>query len=206
MLFCLVFVVYSQCLFTVGQKCLEPKNVSEILLEHLKDIYQHPDFMLTHDFLPPPDLDIREEKTSTLASLQTSRGNCEKVLHPYSLEKFQNVNQGSTCPWTVNLNVDPDRIPTSIPEADCSCDQCVQYDGECSRTKRRPCYTYKGHCEKVFTSKLVIMRDCNQTTGVYEYFSGLLPVAVGCTCSREVIRHRHKKLMRTKRQYEGLMP
>ena len=139
--------MYSQCLFTVGQKCLEPKNVSKILLEHLKDMYQHPDFMLTRDFTT-----YETKKTSILVSQQTRGGNCEKVLQSYSSEKFLNVNQGSTCPWTVNLNVDPDRIPSSIPEAECSCDQGVQYDGECSWTKRRPCYTYKRRCDQNLSS------------------------------------------------------
>ena len=185
----LVIIVYLRCLFTVGQECRQPEKVPEILLQHLKDIYQHPGFMLTHDFLPPSGLDIREGNRSTFAALQTREDNCKKILQRYSSDEYLNLNQISTCPWTVILNEDPDRIPTSISEAECSCDQCVQYDGECSRTKRRPCYAYKGRCEKVYTSKVVIMRHCNQTTGEYQYTSGLLPVAVGCTCSRDVIRH-----------------
>ena len=184
----LLFIVQLQCLLTVGQNCLEPENITEILLEHMKHMYQHPDFMLTRDFLPSPELEIQVEKSPSLATIHNRRGTCKKVLQPTGITSgmFLNLNQISTCPWTMNQNVDPDRIPVSILEAECNCDQCMQYDSDCSRTRRRTCYSYTGRCEKVFTSKLVIMRDCNQTTRVYEYYSGLLPVAIGCTCSRDV--------------------
>ena len=191
----LLFIVQLQCLLTVGQNCLEPENITEVLLEQMKHMYQHPDFMLTRDFLPSPELDINVEKSHNKASLHTRHGTCNKVLQPSKLDRFLNLNlnQISTCPWTMNQNVDPNRIPVSILEAVCNCDWCMQYDSDCSRTRRQTCYSYTGRCEKVFTSKLVIMRDCNQTTGVYEYYSGLLPVAIGCTCSRDVKAGKEQK-------------
>lgn len=145
--------------------------------------------MRTRDFLPPPDLDIRGGRSmdSCSTTLRLKNENCSTMLSVDETKQEFGLNEISTCPWTVSLNIDPDRIPSSIPEAECSCDQCVQYDGECSRSRRRPCYSYKGRCEKVLSSKVVIRRHCNQITGVYEYTSGLLPVAVGCTCSQELV-------------------
>lgn len=178
-------------LSAAGRDCAQPGNVADILIQKLKDIYYHPGFMVTRDFLPPAGLDLRQElrNSSNMMALQTREENCNNILERNGEGLRPELNQISSCPWIVKLDVNPDRIPSSIPEVDCTCDQCVYYDDECSLTRRRPCYTYRGRCEKMFTSKVVILRHCNETNGVYEYKSGLFPVAVGCTCTREIMRH-----------------
>ena len=174
---------------TFGQECEEPTNLADVLVSQLQDIYSDPSsFLLAPDFMQPYSKDIRGERLSLshLAKLRKYNHDCSAALQFDRKEKDLELKQASTCPWRVRLNVNLDRIPSSIIEAECTCKQCVQYDSKCSKDKGRPCYSHLGRCEKVFASQVTITRHCNRTTGVYEYKSGLFPVAVGCTCVRDV--------------------
>ena len=91
------------------------------------------------------------------------------------------IEEQSTCPWYVVMDVDAQREPQAIAKAKCSCKRCFTLD----RTGNT-----RDKCTHVNSFIPVIKWRClNDVSGqssetYFQYFIDIETVPVGCTCKR----------------------
>lgn len=95
---------------------------------------------------------------------------------------FEPVSIGSTCPWYFVRNIDPNRIPRVITEAECACTCCGKPDNQCKHNRCSISHKPK-LCQKIYTYRKVLRRT-GCVNGEYTYSQYIEPISVGCTCSR----------------------
>lgn len=91
----------------------------------------------------------------------------------------QSTSEMSSCPWYFVLEVDNDRIPSTVLKAKCTCSRCMvptRYGFKRDRTHSI------GYCKEVRYYMPVIQRRCN--VGVYQYQIAIENIPVGCACKR----------------------
>ncbi|CAC5382014.1 unnamed protein product [Mytilus coruscus] len=57
------------------------------------------------------------------------------VVYAVDNVAFEPVSIGSTCPWYFVRNIDPNRIPRVITEAECACKCCGKPDHQCNHNR-----------------------------------------------------------------------
>ncbi|XP_056016772.1 interleukin 17-like protein [Ostrea edulis] len=88
----------------------------------------------------------------------------------------------STCPWHFVKNVDPNRRPKTIIEAQCSFSCCKRSARTCCDLNNAPGCT---RCQPIYYYVHVLRRTgCDVTTRRYTYENKLEKITAGCTCIR----------------------
>ena len=88
------------------------------------------------------------------------------------------VHNRSLCPWRFVKNIDPDRHPEELWEAECECSECRIVDEDSGAS-----------CEKIYESIAVLRRAHGShcmNDGEYEFKHSSERIAVACTCSMDL--------------------
>lgn len=86
----------------------------------------------------------------------------------------------STCPWHFVKNIDPNRRPRTIIEAQCSTSCCRRSSESCCADGIRPGCS---RCQPIYYYVHVLRRTgCDVVTRMFTYETKLERVVAGCTC------------------------
>ena len=85
------------------------------------------------------------------------------------------VNQASTCPWVYRSHYDADRYPSTILQAECRCQGCLDRQGLGQDADME--------CRPVIYRMQVVRRH-QEVDGTYKYVPDWYDVPVSCACTR----------------------
>ena len=95
---------------------------------------------------------------------------------PTTVQSSGPLNRRTLCPSHLVNNIDRDRYPEVLMEAQCNCQSCIGQQGF--------------SCQKIYYHTRVIRRDPSgicSTTGGHIYKHSLQKIAVGCVCAKNLI-------------------
>lgn len=162
--------------------CVEPENATAIidsLKERLERTYMA---SLEHVALNVPQrlhtpLGQDSQDTGLALRYQATLAG-ERGCHQRSRRQNE-ISELSSCPWYFVMDFDPDRIPSTLARAKCSCVKClsastVEDEVPFKIVQRR------GRCRAVNSYLPVIRKYC--IPGEYKYNIVQEQLTVGCTC------------------------
>lgn len=185
---------FQVCLFVSVKlslsTCQEPSNVTHIKLELQNTIRDN--YMNYMSFLNVKGNLVRTKGQLNTLDIKNSTAHQQKVyvsrlygeqkckkMRKFRSRRKQSASEMSSCPWYYVLEVDKDRIPSTVLKAKCSCSRCMvptRYGYKRDRTKSI------GNCKEVRYYMPIIRRHCD--AGVYRYQIAIENMPVGCTCKR----------------------
>ncbi|XP_078689089.1 interleukin-17D-like [Branchiostoma floridae x Branchiostoma belcheri] len=118
-------------------------------------------------------------KSAHLEGLAQAKDAGSEVTCPvanYSvIAKWQELNERATAPWDYVIDHDPDRFPTTIPQARCLCYGCINVHEGVEDTKLLS-------VPLTYTVRVLYRRGCD-SNGRVKYRAKDIKVKVGCTCA-----------------------
>ena len=89
--------------------------------------------------------------------------------------EYSGVDQASTCPWVYTTDYDADRYPSTILQAECRCQGCLDRQGLPQDMDMQ--------CRPV-TYRMQVVRRHRETDGTYSYVMDWYDAPVACACMR----------------------
>lgn len=169
------YILQTLFIFAFSHTCREPE-APPTFIKTADDITEESRWIVPGNF--PNDYFIQFANNVTYETIYRL-GSCNDYIQRTHQSATDPISTGSTCPWYYVKNIDPNRIPRVIVEAECACKCC----GKSSCPHTRCSISHKPNlCQKVYRYTAVLMKKC--VNGIYEYRDVVLPVSVGCTCVR----------------------
>ena len=169
---------------------MEPSNYGQMEINHYADIIFQQTFSLMTSLSSVADtLDMVPIKFINISRVHFhGRAHCQPPRHSRSNMRthFQEkkVSGLSTCPWSFVRNIDPNRKPEVLIEANCACQSPTHEQGQ-------TCYPV--------TQYLMVYRRIYCELGIYHYERIWEPVVVACTAGlkqKSTILNGNSRIMR----------
>ena len=134
---------------------------------------------LTLDFTKTAEDTLTESHYAALMGNVTEKTQCADFRMESTAKSYLPTNELASCPWIFVKNVDNDRVPRELWEAQCVC-RCGLHDADCLMYRCAPVYTY-----------VTVLRRQTCTIVRQEVF----PLRVGCTQIRVIRRTRVNEML-----------
>ena len=131
------------------------------------------------DFTKNAEDTLTESHYAALIGNITGKTQCAHFRRESNPNTYLPTNQLASCPWIFVKNVDNDRVPRELWEAQCVC-RCGLRDADCLMYRCAPVYTY-----------VTVLRRHTCTIVRKEVF----PLRVGCTQIRVIRRTRVNEML-----------
>ncbi|XP_060554470.1 uncharacterized protein LOC132715481 [Ruditapes philippinarum] len=158
------------------QKCVEPETLPNISFELTMNLTEAQSYSIipgwfkgtkSIDIVPSDYINIKYKYHSG----QTSGKKCKKSKNKNGRKNENTINSMSQCPWRYVENIDNNRKPRTILDAECIC--------------HTPLYSKKKSglvCQSII-DYIVVFRRTGCTNGVYDYKLVFEPRAVACVAT-----------------------